>query len=273
MEELGGYYSKYTHSFIFKEDPSDILNENALNSQIKENTQDNMSEEEIYNNIYEYETLINMPEEERITLEQRGKGWNLERANENIKDYIEYAHKCKKYLKDNLFQINSCEEVSYYLLSDLAGYHAHPHDTVQGVKIEECDTDSITFIIRGYEHDDGSHESYSERKIWTLEQINKDLKSICLTHYWSDKRIKYLKEENQIRMIGKIEDKLEIPENERFTEIYKSPNETQASNETVNPNQVSYVLRTYASSQAVEKKYQELVEMLNSVSRESFEEW
>lgn len=30
MKELGGYYSKYTHSFVFKEDPSDKLNENFV---------------------------------------------------------------------------------------------------------------------------------------------------------------------------------------------------------------------------------------------------
>ena len=252
MKELGGYYSKYTHSFVFKEDPSDKLNKNSLNSQINESTQEDMSEEDIYNNIYEYETLINMPVEERITLEQRGKGWNLERSNENIKDYTEYARKCKKYLKDNLFQINTCEEVSYYLLSDLAEYHAHPHDTVQGVKIEKCEINSITFKVSGYEHDDGSHESYSETKTWTLDKINEDLKDICLTHYWKDSTIKYLKEQNQIKMIGILESKLEIPENERMTK------EVRSSNKAENSNEISYLLRFDANSKEIEKRYEQL---------------
>lgn len=261
MKELGGYYSKYTHSFVFKEDPSNKLNKNSLNNQKNVSTQENMSEEDIYNYIFEYEMLINMPTEERLTLSQRGKGWNLEKVNGNIKDYSEYARNCEKYLKDNLFQINTCEEVSYYLLFDLAEYHAHPHDTVQGVKIERSDTNSITFEVSGYEHDDGSHEPYSEKKTWTLDQINKDLKSICLTHYWKDKKIKYLKEENQIKMIGKLEDKFEIPENDRLTQRYRSPYEDADSNKNKSPDEVGYVLRTYADTTGIEKRYRHLTDI------------
>lgn len=84
MKELGGFYSKYTHSFVFKENPSDMLNKNSLNSQINESTQEDMSEEEIYNNITvegwrnllrfdqtkivnKLETELSIPDEECIT--------------------------------------------------------------------------------------------------------------------------------------------------------------------------------------------------------------
>ncbi len=261
LKEMGGYYSKYTHSFVFKEDPSDKLNKNSINIQKNVNTQEDMSEEDIYNNIFEYEMLIGMPEEERITLRQRGTGWNLEKANKNIQDYAEYARNCKTYLKENLFQINTCEEVSYYLLDDLARYNAHPHYTVSGVKIEKSDTNSITFKVSGYEHDDGSYESYSETKTWTLNQINEDLKAICLTHYWKDKKIKYLKEKNQIKMIGKLEDKFAIPENDRLTQRYRSPYEDINSNKNKNPDEIGYVLRSYTSESEIERKYEQLLDM------------
>ena len=192
MKELGGYYSKYTHSFVFKEDPTDKLKKDILK------------------------------------------------------------------INRDIFQINTCEEVSYYLLFNLAEYHAHPHDTVQGVKIEKSDTNSITFEVSGYEHDDGGHESYSETKTWTLDEINRDLESICLTHYWSNRTIKYLKEQNQIKMIGKLEDRFGIPEDGRLTLRYRVPYEDENFNKLKNPDEVSYVLRVYADATGIEKRYNQL---------------
>lgn len=93
IKELGGYYSKYTHSFVFKEDPSDKLNTSDLEKEITSETADkirNKKEEtqeipdegtefpETFEDwkklgfdqprlIHEFETVLPIPDAEKIT--------------------------------------------------------------------------------------------------------------------------------------------------------------------------------------------------------------
>lgn len=81
MKELGGYYSKYTHSFVFKEEPSDKIDE-TLNTP-KNSKGNRLVEEKIVlpetfedwkklgfdqpRLIYEYEAVLPIPDVEKIT--------------------------------------------------------------------------------------------------------------------------------------------------------------------------------------------------------------
>ncbi|MCI9126880.1 MAG: hypothetical protein HFG28_06760 [Eubacterium sp.] len=63
MKELGGYYSKYTHSFVFKEDPSDKLNVDLEEERKSESTEEIKNPEDI-------PKRIEMPMNPWITVEE-----------------------------------------------------------------------------------------------------------------------------------------------------------------------------------------------------------
>ncbi len=81
MKELGGYYSKYTHSFVFKEDPSDKLN---VDLEEERNSESKLTEKSVElpdtleewkklefdkpRLIHEFESVLPIPDIERITL-------------------------------------------------------------------------------------------------------------------------------------------------------------------------------------------------------------